>query len=205
MSLFIGKGILYGLDAEKLLLKKASSNRQILIIPRFVKYGLEHNYKDVKFSFGPEFDINPESLEGNNEYVFPENAKLIKTGTNSYQIKETKNIRERCIYAILREYTCIGHDLFIPVSSKKNIKVLNCISFYPVEPDYGEYEAIVYLVKITLRNDESLLIYSGNNVYPFEKHMAFFRKNHCYAVEPNLKTLLFPGKDFVCLKDLISK
>ena len=110
------------------------------------------------------------------------------------------------MYAILREYTCVSHDLFIVSSQKKNVEVLDCISFYTVEPDYGEYEVKVYIVKITLKDDETLLVYSGDNLHPFKQHIGFYKQwcSNKYAVNPDLMTLLSPGSDFVCLKDLIN-
>lgn len=174
--LLVCKDVLYGLNENSYI--KREGSKVTLTIPN--ECG-----KDGVFLFD---DFPVESLEMKN--VLLKNVSIKASNGKNY-VYSTKT-KPRIIYALLRVANCIPDDVFIKREHSRHFKLIKKISYTTCEPDYGDYTASVYFVKITLKPEEFVHIFFANkNTYSLTKHIALYRDfDGEIEFKDNLKTFV---------------
>ena len=129
-----------------------------------------------------------------------------KTSQNSYTINHSESTSERYMYALIRGTVIFPDDVFIPANMKDKVKVLQRIRFIDAEPDYGSFLSNVYLIRISLRLDESIPIYlTYDNSSVLDEHYVIYRPSWSdeYYVTKKLETYIYINKnEYISLSEV---
>lgn len=87
-------------------------------------------------------------------------VKLADTEKGYNFVKTSENINSNeCYMLISSRKTCPSGDVWVAREFKDKVEVLEKMKFYDFEVDYGTFEACIYLVKLALKNNESMAFF----------------------------------------------
>lgn len=200
MKFFINDGIYNRSWNGNVKIKNLPNGKLKLAIPNYIQGEAREEY--INFIFDGVYAL------GKSDNIIL-NCKIKRTSKNTYHIyHEDKNKKEECIYALIRSTRIVPDDICIPACMRKNVEVMRRIRFLDSEVDYGDFLSNVYLIKITLKVDQSLPVFL--NPYTLDDHYVFYRqewngKTH-YQVTEKLKTYIILSshnrKKFISLSEL---
>lgn len=152
------------------------------------------------------FEIEGYSVSAlENENVLLTNVHVtISDDKTKTSVVNSKESEPGTIYALLRVAHCVPDDVFINKKHSSCFELIKKISYTTCEPDYGDYKANVYFVKITLKPDEFVHIYfASKNAYFLKHHIAFYCDDDMeITFKDNLQTLVPNDTEFLSLSEL---
>lgn len=136
--------------------------------------------------------------------VFLKNVSITRSDCRTYV--RSGESEPGTIYALLRIANCIPDDVFINKKHSSHFKLIKKIRYTTCEPDWGDYTATVYFVKINLKPDEYVHVYFAyKNAHFLEKHIAFYCDNDMeITFKDNLHTFAKNNTEFLSLSKLES-
>lgn len=185
------KDILYGLDPDWYIKREGSK----------VSITIPTDNGDHEVFLFDDFPID--SLEKKN--VLFKAVSITSNGITS--VVHSSKSEPGIIYALLRVANCIPDDVFINKKHSSRFELIKKISYTTSEPDWGDYIATVYFVKITLKPAEFVHVYfAGENAYFLEKHIAFYCDDDMeITFKDNLQTFTTKNTNFLSLSELNSE
>lgn len=196
MKLFVvGLRRYFGYQIE---LEEMDNNRTKLIIPNLVKN--DSTYEKIEFILPTD---KQDILDSGNLNI---DCSRLKTKGNKYIFEETARDGSRIVYALLHNPKCVPSDVYLPTNMKSKVEVLRKIRFYDVEPDYGDYIAHAYFVKINLLPVDTIPFYlESKNAEYLSDHLVFIR-DYLDIATANYKTYIILNeenkKEYVSLSEL---
>lgn len=148
--------------------EEIDGERTKLIIPNLIEN--DSTYENIEFvlPMHKEKVIHSEKL----------NISCSKLWNNKNEYKFENGVagNEKNIYALLNNSKQAPSDIYIPVNMKEKVKVLKKIRFYDSEPDYGDFIAQLYFVKIKLSKWDTIPFYcTFPNPTVLDRHIVFSR------------------------------
>ena len=187
MQLFISKALFRYLGYQ-IKLEEEENNRSKLIISNLVKD--ENNKEKVEnIEFILPVDISDlEEITGNLNITFSKFRKSL----NGYKFDELTSTNSKVIYALLHYGQVVPSDIYIHNSMKSYVEVLEKIQFYDMEPDYGDYLASVYFVKITIPPQGTIPFYLSwkSGLKSLENHLVFVNEKYVGIKVKNCRTYI---------------
>lgn len=166
MKLFlVGLKKYFGYQIE---LEEMERNRTKLIIPNLVENDSE--YEKIEF-------ILPMAKE--KVYRTDNSVDFLKLrpSKNQYKFEGEMIGDSKIIYALLHNSNYVPSDIYIPADMKNKVEVLKHFRFYDCEPDYGQYIAQIYFVKIKLSQLDTIPFYfTFSNPSVLDRHIVFERE-----------------------------
>ncbi len=184
MTFFINSGVFRN-NRCKLKRKISNGIETILTLPNYDEKTMTHT--EVKFVFGKCKWKNISNDHQNHTF---KNVKLSMIDENNYKVTfSEENVYEYEMFALIRSDAAFPDDIFIPLSMKSNIEVIRRFRFTDIDNDNKEFLSNVYLVKISLSDNETLPIYLSSE-YPsvLDNHIVISCSCHGYKISTYMQT-----------------
>lgn len=204
MKLFMSKGLCRFLDYQ-IKLERLDDNRVKLIFCNLKKdRNGKEKYEDLEF-------IIP--LKKNELLSYTEDYEVctsrFRKTSKGYTFTPTTNKHSKVAYALLYYDKVFPSEVYMHISMKKYVKLIEQIQFYDIEPDWGQEIVKVYFVKINVLYGETIPFYFSyrDNFEYLRQHLIFCDDNWEHSIDTGnyctkIKLDCSKRKEYISLSEL---